>query len=110
MASSKYKSDQKKPELVLPRALARRYSKKWLNWSMLPSLMGGVFNAILGLTVAVAFFSYGDEKIVPIVALQSKCDGFSTSHSVAAQRSALYAACIGQGILFSSRPAHIFVQ
>ncbi len=110
MASSKYKSDQKKPELVLPRGPARKYSRKWLNWSMLPSLMGGIFNAILGLTVAVVFFYYGDEKIVPIVALQSKCHGFSDSHSVAAQRSALYASCIGQSILFSNSPAQTFVQ
>ncbi len=104
MASSKYKSDQKKPELVLPRALARKYSRKWLDWSMLPSLMSGVFNAILGLTVAVAFFSYGDEKIVAIVALQSKCDGFSNSHSVAQERSSLYTFCIGQSIHFPRSP------
>ncbi len=72
---------------------------------MLPKMMGGFFNAILGLMVAVVFFSYGDEKIVSIAALQSKCHGFSDSHSVTIQRSSLYAACIRQSILSASLPA-----
>jgi hypothetical protein len=110
MASIDDKSNEKKAGIGVAGGAARKSNRKWLDWSTLPKLMGGFFNAILGLAVAVVFFCYGDEKIVPIVALQSKCHGFSDSHSVATQRSALYASCIGQGILFSSLPAPAFVR
>ncbi len=105
MASIKYKSDEKKPEIGIAVVQAKDGNRKWLDWPMLPKLMGGVFNAVFGLMVAVVFFSYGDEKIVSIAALQSKCHGFSDSHSVAAERSSLFATCIRQGILSASLPA-----
>ena len=105
MASIKYKSDEKKPEIGIAALQAKDGNRKWPDWPMLPKLMSGFFNAIFGLMVAVIFFSYGDEKIVSIAALQSKCHGFSDSHSVAAERSSLFAACIRQGILSASLPA-----
>ncbi len=105
MASIKYKSDEKKAGIGVAAVQAKGGSRKWLDWPMLPKLMGGFFSAIFGLMVAVVFFSYGDEKIVSIAALQSKCHGFSDSHSVVAQRSSLYTACIRQGFLFSSLSA-----
>jgi hypothetical protein len=105
MASINYKSNEKKAGIGIAGGPARRYGKKRLDWSLLPKLMVGVFNAVLGLTVAVIFFSYGDEKIVPIAGLQSKCQGFSDSHSVAKERSSVYAFCIGHGIHFSPSPA-----
>jgi hypothetical protein len=80
--------------------------KKRLHWKiLLPKLTLGFCNAIFGLVLAVAFFSYGDEKIVPIAALHSKCRSFSDSHSVPAERPSLYAFCIGQGIHFSPNRA-----
>lgn len=110
MASIKYKSDERKAGIGVAGGPTRRYGKKRLDWLMLPKLVGGAFNAALGLTVAVAFFSYGDDKIVPVAALQNKCHGFSDSHSVVQERSSLYASCIGQGILFSRSPEQTFVQ
>lgn len=104
MASIKHTA---KPAVVSVSVAQRTgLRKKWLNWTvLLPKLMFSACNAVLGLMVAVAFFSYGDEKIVPIAGLQSKCQGFSDSHSVAKERSSVYAFCIGHGIHFSPSPA-----
>ena len=104
MASIKHKA--KLAVVSVPVVQGAAAGKKRLDWKMLlPRLMLGFCNAIFGLVLAVAFFSYGDEKIVPIAALQSKCQGFSDSHAVAAERPSLYAFCIGQGIHFSPSPA-----
>jgi hypothetical protein len=100
MASIKHKAKPAVVSVSVAQGTAGR--KGWLNWTiLLPKVMLGACNAMLGLMVAVIFFSYGDEKIVAIVALQSKCQGFSDSHSVAKERSSLYAFCIRQGIHFS---------
>lgn len=111
VASIKYKSQNfnARPRVrAAPEAGAR--GKLLDGLVLLPKLMGGFFNAILGLLIAVVFFSYGDQEIVPIVALQSKCNGFSESHSVASERPSLYSACIGQGIRFSRSPGSTLLQ
>ena len=109
MASIKHKS--KLAVVSVPVVQGAAAGKKSRHWTiLLPKLILGFCNAIFGLVLAVAFFSYGDEKIVPMAALQTKCQGFSDSHSVVAERSSLYAFCIGQGIHFSHNPALVQLQ
>ena len=60
-------------------------------------LIGGVIGALIGLAIAIAYFSASDNAVDPVKELEARCRQLADSSAPSSERAIFYKSCVAAG-------------